>query len=262
MAWRARIAACAALLSTVAAEVAAGSITAARFAEPVTRYGHFALGRPHEYARLVVDTDSGRKHELVLPDEDVFEDLQPRLVRLAADAPVELLTIVSRRDAGARLVLFGLDGGRIVMRAQSEPIGTPNRWLNPVGVADLDGDGRGELAAIITPHIGGILKVYRRDGAALVELAAMTGLSNHVYGSPELGLSTPARVRGQARLLVPDQRRTSLRFIALTPSGLTETGRCEVEAPIVGPVRQGADGRISVGLDSGRRVTLPDDCGG
>ena len=36
------------------------------------------------------------------------------------------------------------------------------RWLNPVGVPDLDGEERAEIAAVITPHIGGTLKVYRR----------------------------------------------------------------------------------------------------
>ncbi|PMR68583.1 hypothetical protein CR158_22340 [Halomonas heilongjiangensis] len=40
----------------------------------------------------------------------------------------------------------------------------PNRWLNPVGVADLSGNGEAEIAAVTTPHIGGVLRVYRRSG--------------------------------------------------------------------------------------------------
>jgi len=42
----------AALFALVTPAVGAETIVDARFAAPVDRYGHFALGRPHEYARL------------------------------------------------------------------------------------------------------------------------------------------------------------------------------------------------------------------
>jgi hypothetical protein len=66
--------------------------------------------------------------------------------------------------------------------AQSAPIGAPNRWLNPVGVADLDGDGVAEIAAVTTPHIGGVLRIYRRTGEVLAEVTSLAGFSNHEYG--------------------------------------------------------------------------------
>lgn len=207
----------------------------ARYAGPVERYGHFALGRPHEYARVVVRTDAGRELALDLPPDAVFEDLAPRLVRLTPDAPPELLVIVSTRRAGARLALVGLREGRLALVANAAPIGTPHRWLNPVGVADLDGDGEAEIAAVITPHIGGVLTVYRRRDDQLVVVDRQTGFSNHVYGSPELALSAPATVAGQPVLLVPDQRRTSLRVIALREGRLVEAGVCALAEPITGP---------------------------
>ena len=74
-------------LATLTSTVQAETITSAQYTTPVTRYGHFALGRPHEYARLSVTTDSGRKLALQLPDGEVFEDLTPRLVTLAAGEP-------------------------------------------------------------------------------------------------------------------------------------------------------------------------------
>ena len=142
-------------------------IVSARYEDPVTRYGHFAPGRPHEYARLVVRTSNGREAAFELPEDEVFEDLEPRLVRIEADADPVLLSIVSSRSGGGRLALLKLEEGALSVFAQSAPIGIPNRWLNPAGVSDLDGDGRAEMSAVITPHIGGRLTVYQVDGERL-----------------------------------------------------------------------------------------------
>jgi len=212
-------------------------IVEARYAGPVERYGHFALGRPHEYALLIATTGSGRKFTLQLPADEVFEDLAPRLVRLAPGDPQELLAIVSRRDSGARLALIRLSGEGLAIRAQSAPIGTPMRWLNPVGVADLDGDGEAEIAAVITPHIGGTLKVYRARGRELLEIAALPGFSNHVLGSTELALSMPVSMDGRIRLLVPDATRRRLRIISLERGRLVETGSCALAAPVAAAIK-------------------------
>lgn len=245
-----------------AAHVRAERIVDASYADPVERYGHFALGRPHEYARLTAATDNGRRLELELPQDEVFEDLVPRLVSLAPDAPPELLAIVSRRDNGARLALIALVGERLQLSAQSPAIGTPYRWLNPVGIADLDGDGRAEIAAVITPHIGGSLKVYRRSGDRLMEIAALGGFSNHVYGSSELALSLPLAAGGRARLLVPDTTRTRLRVIALQDGRLVETGRCALPAPIIGALQVVSPTLVSAGLASTRQVISLETCAG
>lgn len=225
----------AAWVALLAAPARAEQVVTARYADPVERYGHFALGRPHEYARLVARTDAGREATLDLPAEDVFEDLAPRVVRLTPGGPPALLVIVSNRDSGARLALVGMTAGRLAMLAQSAPIGVAHRWLNPVGVADLDGDGVAEIAAVTTPHIGGVLRVYRRSGETLAQIASLDGFSNHVYGATELGLSTPTRMGGRMQLLVPDAQRASVRAIALHGDALQETGRCRLSAPITRP---------------------------
>ncbi len=250
----------AALFALVAPAVGAETIVDARFAVPVDRYGHFALGRPHEYARLTVTTNTGRRLVLQLPEEDVFEDLQPRLVRLAAGEPEEILAIVSRRDSGSRLALIRLSDDGLAISAQSAAIGTPMRWLNPVGVVDLDGDGRAEIAAVITPHLGGPLKVYRRRGRELVEIAALAGFSNHVYGSPELGLSAMMSIAGRIRMLVPDATRLHLRIIALDNGRLVETARCALSAPVTGVIQAISPREISVGTQAGQQVIVPGDC--
>lgn len=210
-------------------------IVDAAYAAPVERYGHFALGWPHEYARLVARTDSGRALAFELPADAVFEDLAPRHVTLAPDGEPLLLVIVSTRTAGARLALAGLRDGALALVADGPPIGTPKRWLNPVGVADLDGDGVAEIAAVTTPHIGGVLRVYRRQGDRLVEVDAMAGFSNHVYGASELALSTAVRIRDRWTLLVPDQARTTVRALTMHGDRLVETGRCAVPVPVDGP---------------------------
>lgn len=224
------------VLALLAMPAGAESIAEARYADPVDRYGHFALGRPHEYGRVMATTDVGQRLELRLPQDEVFEDLEPRLVRLAAGAPQEILAIASHRERGSRLVMIRARSGRLEIGAESAAIGTPNRWLNPVGVADLDGDGRAEIAAVITPHIGGTLKVYRRSGRDLVEIAALAGFSNHVYGTPELRLSLPVSIRGKVRLLAPDSTRLRLRIIALQEGRLVEVAHCNLPAPVTGPL--------------------------
>ena len=223
-------------LSLLRLSVAAESIADAYYASPVNRYGHFALGPPHEYARLIVMTGSGRELMLQLAEDEVFEDLVPRRVKLAPDVPDELLTIVCHRRRGARLVLVrpGSNAWRSVPNRQ---IGTPMRWLNPVDVADLDGDGRAEIATVFTPHIGGMLKVYRRSGEELIEIAALADFSNLVYGSNELALSTPMSIGGRMQLVVPDATRRFLRIVALEGERLVETGAARWSRPSPAPFK-------------------------
>lgn len=193
----------------------------AHYASPVERYGHFALGRPHEYARLTATTEAGHVLVFELPPNEVFEDLAPRLVTLAPGEPPEILAIVSSLASGSRLMLIGLRGARLGISAQSRAIGTPMRWLNPVAVAEL------------------------------VEVAALGGFSNHVNGTPQLALSASLQVAGKTRLLVPDVTRRQLRVVALVHDRLVETGRCLVPAPVTGPVRVLSPTQVSIGLLSG-----------
>jgi len=250
----------AAILAVASSGASAETIVDAHYAIPVDRYGHFAPGRPHEYARISVGTSSGRQLALDLPEDEVFEDLAPRVVRLAADEPQQILAVVSNRNSGSRLALIGLHSDSLAMSAQSPAIGAARRWLNPVGVADLDGDGRAEIAAVITPHIGGPLKIYRRQGRNLVEIAALTGFSNHVYGTPDLALSAPMPIAGRMRLLVPDAERLQLRIITFVDGRLLESGRCGLPAPITGAIKLISPREISIGTASGRQLLVPADC--
>ena len=68
--------------------------------------------------------------------------------------------IKSYLDKRVALALFKSTAAGLEPLAESKPIGRANRWLNIVGAADCDGDGKKEIVAVITPHIGGNLTLY------------------------------------------------------------------------------------------------------
>ena len=69
------------------------------------------------------------------------------------------------------------------MAAETAPIGTRNRWLAIAGIADLDGDGRIEIAYVDRPHLARVLRVLEvGPGFALREEASAGGHTNHRFG--------------------------------------------------------------------------------
>lgn len=193
----------------------ARDIAAAWFASPTERYGHGVLGDRIEASVLKVETASGEflSHELTV--ESVFEDLTPRLADIDGDGRDEIIAVHSYGDGGAAVALFGIRDSRLVRLAESEPVGLPNRWLNPVGAGDLDGDGKSEIAVVRTPHIGGILILYSWQGRRLTETARKFGFSTHDMGSTVLGMSALLDIDGDGgdEILVPDQSRMNLKAV-------------------------------------------------
>jgi len=157
---------------------AAQAITAARYAEPTDRYGHRVLGAGGEWAAMELTLDDGTTRRVTLPDSLVFEDIAPLLADLDGDGAPEVIVVESSLRAGARLAIHGPDG-RI---AATPHIGTRNRWLAPVGAADLDGDGHMEIAYIDRPHLAQMLRVWRFRDGALAHVANARGLTNHKIG--------------------------------------------------------------------------------
>jgi hypothetical protein len=162
-------------------------IVAAWYEDPTTRYAHGVLGDAVEAGTLAAQLDdfpnciTGR---ITLPETEVFEDLAPRLADLDGDGRAEIIVVQSHRDLGARLVVYGLtpDGQNLRLLAATPNIGQRNRWLAPIGAADLDGDGRVEIAYIDRPHLARTLRVWRYAGGTLTAIAAATGLTNHRIG--------------------------------------------------------------------------------
>lgn len=153
--------------------------------------------------------------DLLLPQDRVFEDRFPRLVDLDGDGRDELVVVESQAARGAALVVYGIErtGGsaRWVERARSDAVGSM-RWLNPVGAADFDGDGRLELASVTTPHIGGVLTLYRYAPPRLEVLGRVGGVSNHSFGSGEQRLSALLPTAEGPLVVAPDQALAQLLF--------------------------------------------------
>lgn len=153
-------------------------------------YGHDILGATPEWSGIRVTLGPRGRRALdhrggtlafETPDGTLFEDIAPRLADLDGDGRPELIVVQADHRKGARLVAAGL-GGRPY--AATPFIGQSHRWLAPVGAADLDGDGRVEIAYVETPHLGKTLKIVRLDGDRLASVAEASGLTNHRIGDP------------------------------------------------------------------------------
>ncbi|MDT8329203.1 MAG: VCBS repeat-containing protein, partial [Roseovarius sp.] len=156
----------------------AQEITSARYADPTTRYAHGVLGDAVEWGALVLELSDGTRRRLTLPETLVFEDAAPRLGDLDGDGAPEVIVVESSLSQGARLAIYG-PFGRL---AATPHIGRSHLWLAPIGAADLDGDGRIEIAYIDRPHMAKTLRIWRYEPGKLVEVASKPGLSNHKIG--------------------------------------------------------------------------------
>lgn len=163
------------------------TITQARYIDPSSAYGHGALP-DGEFAGLEVMTESGT-HRVRL-DGQVFEDTAPRLADLDGDGAVEVVTVVSIFDQGAQIMVWGLRDGALTPLAWNPPIGTRHRWLAIAGIADLDGDGRMEIAYVDRPHLARMLRVIAvwrdEDDWHVAPVASAEGHTNHRYGAPDI----------------------------------------------------------------------------
>lgn len=222
-------------------EVARGgkNIRKAWLGGPTRRYDHAVLGDGVEASRLHVVDRRGEHHVHELADQYVYEDRYPRLADLDGDGADEVLVIRSHVRRGAAVVLYGLRDGTLAELAAGEPIGTANRWLNIIGTGDFDGDGAGEIAVVVTPHIGGTLTLLRPADGRLVEVAGRRGFSNHEYGSRVLAMSAVLDVNGDGvpDIVVPNADRSALVLVTFADGVYSELGRLDHPAPVASAIR-------------------------
>ena len=231
---------------------------------PTTIYGHGILGDRTEASGIHVRLTGGGSRELFLGRDSVFEDLRVRLVDLTGDGKDEIVVIRSYLNRGAALAVYGVSSGGLRLLGESPPIGLPNRWLNPAGAADFDGDGRIEIALVETPHIGGTLRIFSLGPDGLVQEASEAGFSNHAIGSRVLDLSAVLdwNADGRPDLALPDAGRGAMVVVGIGPSGrLERLAKRAHSSQIVTAVRAtdlDRDGRAELyyGLRDGTLVLL------
>jgi len=215
----------------------------ATYEGPTTRYPHGVLGDEVEYTTLAVTLPGGRTLRATWDAPVVFEDLAPRLTDLDGDGVPEIVTIESHETLGARLAIWRIAGDRLAPLASTPWIGQRFRWLSPVGAADLDGDGRVELAYIDRPHLARTLRVWRITfdgaGAQLTEVAARPGLTNHQIGEafitggirdcgtgPEMLTASADWTRLIATVLSPAGELTPRDIGGFSPSAMADALAC------------------------------------
>lgn len=185
---------------------------------PTRRYKHAVLGDDIEASGFAV-TQAGRVWRYELGRDAVFEDRRVRLVDINTDGVPEVLVVKSTLTGGAALAIYRIDLDRITPLAESTAIGAPNRWLNPIGVDQFTGAGL-TIAAVVTPHLAGSLRLYRVEGSKLVEVARIDGFTNHIIGSRDLDLARVVQSgdASPARILIPRLDRTSIALVSFAGS--------------------------------------------
>ncbi len=222
-------------------EVTLGQADIARawLTDPTDRYRHGILGDAIEAGGLALERRDGRIARYKLDAGSVFEDRRVRLIDLDDDGRDEAIVVQSYLDAGAALAIFGLGAEQVEFLSEVPAIGRANRWLNPVGAADFDGDGRTEVAFVETPHIGGTLRLYEFRDRKLHEDHAARGFSNHAIGSRE---QTQAALHdwtsdGVPDIAIPNARRTALRFVTFAEGRFRDFDEVVHDQQIVTAVR-------------------------
>jgi hypothetical protein len=246
---------------------AAGDIRKAWFAAPTDIYGHGILGDRIEAAMLVAEDAGGARHEIAagasLQSNAVFEDLRPRLADLDGDGAMEIVAIRTLTDAGASIAVYGLAGGKLSLLAQTPPIGLPSRWRNPSAIADFNARPGLEIAEVVTPHIGGTLRLWHFDRQAgkLEAIADAFGFSNHFIGSRELRLSAAADLDGDglSELALPSADRKALRIMKFAGGNAAEIVAMKLPARIdkaIGVIAEADGPAFITGLESGELVLV------
>lgn len=166
-------------LALASGRQAQAQIYKAEYAEPTTRYDHGILGDAIEWGALRIYDEQVGTLLIRLPENRVFEDLEPRVVDVTGDSNPEVVVVESDLSLGARLAIYSKNG----LRAATPFLGRPHRWLAPVGVGHLDGKyGAPEIAYVEKPHLTKILKVWRYQNGKLRLVSMLSGFSNHRIG--------------------------------------------------------------------------------
>jgi len=210
------------------------TVETAWLTQPTKRYVHGILGDNVEAAGLFVQMKDGKAFEYRLPETSVFEDIEPRVSDLDFDGADEIVTIRSEPETGARMSVFRASDSGLVLVAETPPVALPFDWLLPVGAADFDGDGKTEIAVVVSPHLKKVLHLYRFDGKTLEDAGKFAGFSNHIAGSDNLSMGALFDANGDnlADIVLPSADRRALRIVSFGGGAFSEIANIALPSPI------------------------------
>jgi hypothetical protein len=197
-----------------------------------TAYPHGALGDLTEAGSIVVVRSDG-SHRVIDLGPDVAEETGVLLADVNGDGRDEIVTVLANSTTGARIVALN-PGGAVI--AEGPPVGRGFRWRHIIGSGILNPETGREIVVVRTPHIGGVLELYRYRNGRLEIAAEATGFSSHRLGSANLGqgMLVDTTGNGYPEMILPDQRQTSLRVLQRTPEGVSEIRRLTLPARLSG----------------------------
>ncbi len=197
-----------------------------------TSYPHGALGDLTEAASIVV-LFPGEKPRVIDLGDDVAEETGVLLADISGDNQDEIVTVLANARDGARIVAYAPDGSVV---AEGPPIGQGFRWRHIVGSAVLSPETGIEIVVVRTPHIGGVLEIYRYRNGRLEIVSETAGFSSHRLGSPNLGQGALIDTTGDGypEIVVPDQRQENLVILQRTAGGLREIARLPLPGRLSG----------------------------
>ncbi len=161
-------------------------LVSADFAVDLDIYPHRIMGEIREKAVLNAQDSGGRVFSVDLREDgaghNVFEDMAPRIVDADGDGQNDVVVVESSQTDGAQLAVYSVRNNALVKTAATPHIGTRFRWLAPVAIADLDGNGTVDLAYVDRPHLAKTLRVWSWAPGGLTEIADLQGVTNHRIG--------------------------------------------------------------------------------
>ncbi|MFC6951486.1 hypothetical protein [Halorubellus litoreus] len=215
------------------ARVVVGDEHAVVLAGATRQYDHGALGDGVEASDIATISLQDGSVSTFPVGRGVVEGTSPILADVTGDGTESILVTESDADAGARIVAYDHDG-RVVARGPA--VGSGYRWRHQLAVAPFHPDGVPEVAVVKTPHIGGTVEFYRRDGETFRLVATADGYSSHALGSRNLDGARAFDVDGDGtpELVVPTDDRLSLAVLSRTDDGVRRSGVLDPPATIRG----------------------------
>ena len=155
------------------------------------------------------------------------------------------------------------ESGKVM--ASGPAVGRGSRWRHQIAAGPFGSNGEFEVVDVLTPHIGGVVELYRLTEDELRIVAQVSGFTSHVIGTRNLDMAIAGDFDGDGQLevLLPSQSLTELGAVRRTQAGAEAAWTVAVNGRVATNLAAIAlpDGRLAVGVgreDGVLRLWLPE----